>query len=96
MIKTFTIIGYSCQCDRGFVLNLQGTSCVDDNECQSGIYCRGGRCFNTIGGFQCECPQGSLPSFDRKVFFLLVHVNKTSMNLIDEWSEMELAIIYLT
>ena len=69
LLKKFDITGYSCQCDRGFVLNLQGTSCIDDNECRSGIYCRGGRCLNTIGGFQCECPQGSQPSFDRKVLF---------------------------
>ena len=68
-IKLSTI-GYLCQCDRGFVLNVARSSCVDEDECRSGINCRGGRCLNTIGSFQCECPQGSQPSFDRKVFYL--------------------------
>ena len=64
------VIGYSCRCNGGFILNQDGTSCIDEDECRSGIYCRGGRCLNTIGSFQCECPQGSQPSFDRKVFYL--------------------------
>ena len=70
LIINLIVIGYSCRCNGGFTPNQDGTSCIDEDECRSGFYCRGGRCLNTIGSFQCECPQGSQPSFDRKVFYL--------------------------
>ena len=63
----YFILGYTCRCDRGFHLNVGGSSCIDEDECRSGVYCRGGRCLNTLGSFTCECPLGFRPSFDRKV-----------------------------
>ncbi len=52
--------GYGCRCDAGYEPRPGGKSCRDINECLSpGGRCRGGRCRNTQGSFECICPPGT-------------------------------------
>ena len=59
---------YTCECDWGFELNDDNTSCNDVNECETRIIngtivenggCQApGKCINFYGAFVCECPSG--------------------------------------
>lgn len=61
--------GLACECDEGFVSELDGmdsSSCVDVDECLEG---NGGCvapmvCVNAPGAFACECPVGTEPDGD--------------------------------
>uniref|UniRef100_A0A8C6V9U6 Fibulin 5 n=1 Tax=Naja naja TaxID=35670 RepID=A0A8C6V9U6_NAJNA len=48
---------YSCTCNPGFVLNEDGRSCQDVNECTSSNPCVQ-NCINTYGSFLCRCDPG--------------------------------------
>ncbi|CAM9548592.1 unnamed protein product [Lampetra planeri] len=48
--------GWSCQCPEGFVLNKDGLTCTDVNECSPNPCQR--TCTNTEGSFQCTCDPG--------------------------------------
>uniref|UniRef100_A0A0M3J506 EGF-like domain-containing protein n=1 Tax=Anisakis simplex TaxID=6269 RepID=A0A0M3J506_ANISI len=53
-----TIGSYSCQCPPGYLLNANGTLCVDIDECLQNLNnCTqpSQRCINLPGSFQCEC-----------------------------------------
>ena len=50
-----------CVCSKGWVLNADNTTCVDDNECDTdsyaGRYCSQGQyCKNYVGGYMCYNP----------------------------------------
>ncbi|KAI8492386.1 hypothetical protein Bbelb_298390 [Branchiostoma belcheri] len=48
--------GYSCECDAGFTLQADGTTCQDNDECTD--LCKNGDCVNTPGSFNCTCDAG--------------------------------------
>ncbi|XP_032883556.1 fibulin-5 isoform X1 [Amblyraja radiata] len=48
---------YSCQCNSGFLLNADGRSCQDVDECSGENPC-GQQCINTYGSFLCRCDTG--------------------------------------
>ncbi|XP_051874723.1 fibulin-5 [Pristis pectinata] len=48
---------YSCQCNSGFLLNPDGRSCQDVDECAGENPC-GQQCINTYGSFLCRCDTG--------------------------------------
>ncbi|XP_078582062.1 uncharacterized protein LOC144865317 isoform X1 [Branchiostoma floridae x Branchiostoma japonicum] len=48
--------GYSCECDAGFTLQADGTTCQDDDECTT--VCKNGDCTNVPGSFNCSCNSG--------------------------------------
>nr|CAD7595605.1 unnamed protein product [Timema genevievae] len=63
--RCFNTIGsYRCinliNCGGGYVLNTEGTQCVDIDECAQGTHdCgRGQICQNRQGGYLCQCPTG--------------------------------------
>lgn len=45
-----------CSCKRGYSVN--GTKCIDINECQAPENTCKGQCINTEGSFRCVCPDG--------------------------------------
>ncbi|KAM7020722.1 latent-transforming growth factor beta-binding protein 4-like, partial [Acridotheres tristis] len=59
---------FRCVCADGYAGSADGSTCTDVDECQLGaVYvdecqlgavCAGGRCLNTDGSFQCQCPAG--------------------------------------
>ncbi|XP_064408698.1 latent-transforming growth factor beta-binding protein 4 [Latimeria chalumnae] len=50
---------YTCVCNSGFLLNAQGTQCVDLDECRlTPRPCANGRCENTRGSYHCVCLPG--------------------------------------
>uniref|UniRef100_A0A4W3IIL4 Fibulin 5 n=1 Tax=Callorhinchus milii TaxID=7868 RepID=A0A4W3IIL4_CALMI len=48
---------YSCQCNTGFILNPDGRSCQDLDECAGEDSCSQ-QCINTYGSFLCRCDTG--------------------------------------
>ncbi|MBN3296085.1 FBLN5 protein, partial [Amia calva] len=48
---------YSCSCSTGFVLNPDGRTCQDVDECDGERPC-GHNCFNTYGSYMCSCERG--------------------------------------
>ncbi|CAH1241355.1 FBN3 [Branchiostoma lanceolatum] len=48
--------GYSCECDAGFTLQADGTTCQDNDECTD--LCKNGDCTNVPGSFNCTCHAG--------------------------------------
>ncbi|KAG2458363.1 ALAT2 aminotransferase, partial [Polypterus senegalus] len=56
-----TLGSFSCTCEPGFVLALDGKSCVDVDECSFEDRCRrelGNICVNTLGSYACNCHTG--------------------------------------
>ncbi|XP_069561799.1 fibrillin-1 [Brachyistius frenatus] len=49
-------IGYRCECNMGFRLDVRG-ECIDDDECERNP-CAHGECVNTPGSYICQCPAG--------------------------------------
>ncbi|KAI8515760.1 hypothetical protein Bbelb_065730 [Branchiostoma belcheri] len=49
---------YRCSCRVGYQLDVDGVSCIDVNECSTGLHDCDQRCFNTYGGFSCGCNDG--------------------------------------
>ena len=47
---------YQCSCRDGYILGVDGTSCVDYDECSS-MPC-GYSCVNEPGGYRCVCRDG--------------------------------------
>ena len=56
--------GWRCDCKQGYRLNELGI-CVDIDECQIDNWCQH-QCINTIGGWQCLCPEGKVLRNDGK------------------------------
>uniref|UniRef100_A0A8C3G947 Fibrillin-1 n=1 Tax=Cyclopterus lumpus TaxID=8103 RepID=A0A8C3G947_CYCLU len=49
-------IGYRCECNMGYRVNLRG-ECYDEDECERSP-CAHGECVNTPGSYICQCPAG--------------------------------------
>lgn len=52
-----TTLGARCTCRRGYVLDTNGRSCLDVNECNFDNACSQ-LCINTLGSYRCECAVG--------------------------------------
>ena len=54
-----------CTCKSGFRLDDEKSMCVDVDECaETRDLCAPGRCINTEGGYECECPPAYMLSPD--------------------------------
>lgn len=49
---------YICSCPAGFLLNPDGTSCRDLDECSTGQHLCQQTCINTQGSYNCACLKG--------------------------------------
>lgn len=49
---------FVCSCPIGFVLNPDGVSCRDLDECATGRHVCQHECVNTQGSYKCSCPKG--------------------------------------
>ncbi|XP_059187069.1 latent-transforming growth factor beta-binding protein 4 isoform X2 [Centropristis striata] len=58
--------GYTCDCYQGYELDMTTMTCIDINECESGVSvdfpCVNARCVNTDGSFRCVCRRGYVMS----------------------------------
>ena len=53
------VIGFHCECNKGFKLAYDNRTCEDINECEEIVgLCSGHKCRNTKGHFKCECNEG--------------------------------------
>ncbi|KAG8127115.1 hypothetical protein E2320_022245 [Naja naja] len=55
-----TVGSFRCHCDLGYTLDITGTLCQDNNECNAQPTLCGskGHCLNTPGSYNCECQKG--------------------------------------
>ncbi|XP_022211333.2 low-density lipoprotein receptor isoform X4 [Drosophila obscura] len=51
------VVGYECECRKGYKLSGDKRTCVDIDECENPGVCSQ-MCINEIGGFKCECEAG--------------------------------------
>ncbi|XP_026840433.1 low-density lipoprotein receptor isoform X6 [Drosophila persimilis] len=51
------VVGYKCECRKGYKLSGDKRTCVDIDECENPGTCSQ-LCINEIGGFKCECEAG--------------------------------------
>lgn len=58
---------YRCVCQDGYTPSLDGTFCVDLDECAETGMCGNGKCVNVDGSFKCVCDPGYQLGPDRKV-----------------------------
>ncbi|KAB0800679.1 hypothetical protein PPYR_06418 [Photinus pyralis] len=51
---------FECQCNRGFIYDINSHQCIDENEClRQPNPCEGNaQCVNLQGSFECRCPEG--------------------------------------
>ena len=51
---------FSCSCKRGFELDIDQSTCKDQDECALNLHdCEyPAECVNTVGDFECDCPMG--------------------------------------
>ena len=49
---------FICSCPKGYVLNPDGVSCRDLDECATGQHNCEHECLNTAGSYKCICPKG--------------------------------------
>ena len=51
---------FSCSCKRGFELDIDQSTCIDQDECALNLHdCEyPAECVNTVGDFECDCPMG--------------------------------------
>ena len=51
---------FSCSCKRGFELDIDQSTCKDQDECALNLHdCEyPAECVNTVGDFECDCPVG--------------------------------------
>lgn len=56
---------YVCSCSPGYVLNPDGVSCRDVDECATGQHVCSHDCINTLGSYKCGCPSGYTQKGDR-------------------------------
>ncbi|KAI0223787.1 hypothetical protein LSAT2_025085 [Lamellibrachia satsuma] len=57
---------YHCECNIGYHLdNSDLHTCVDKDECSAGTHNCDQTCTNTVGSFECSCPQGYDLATDR-------------------------------
>ena len=51
---------YSCSCKRGFELDIDQSTCKDQDECALNLHdCEyPAECVNSVGDFECDCPMG--------------------------------------
>ncbi|KAG7265975.1 hypothetical protein CRUP_022680, partial [Coryphaenoides rupestris] len=59
-----TTSGPLCSCNHGYHLDLDGKTCVDNDECVNGESCCSQLCRNYPGGYECSCIAGYRPSPD--------------------------------
>ena len=56
---------FSCACNPGYMLLMDGKTCTDVDECKDNSrVCNGGKCTNLPGSYSCECTAGLMPSPD--------------------------------